>query len=275
MPFERFSKGIKKPEKRTVNSLYFIFKNNKLLIDKNKKGQYRIPSADNLKELNLKPEELIYIGKFEEQDCFSGELGDRRKLTDNILPFELRKIYSLIGLEFFQIAGYAFGVMDWHKNSGYCGRCGDKLENMEEELAKICPKCKSIKYPVISPAVIVAVTKDDMILLARARRFHGNLHSVLAGFVEIGEALEQCVKREVREEVGIEVKNIKYFGSQHWPFPNSLMIAFTAEYSKGEICIDQEELLDSDWYKADKLPLIPEKPSIARHLIDWFIANNS
>jgi NAD+ diphosphatase len=275
MPFERFPKGIGKPEKRTVNSLYFIFKNNKLLINKNKKGQYSILSANNLKETNLKPEELVYIGKFEEQDCFSGELGDKKKLADNIFPFDLRKTYSLIGLEFFQIAGYAFGVMDWNKNSHYCGRCGGKLENMEEELAKICSKCKSIKYPVISPAVIVAVTKDDMILLARARRFHGNIYSVLAGFVEVGEALEHCVKREVREEVGIEVKNITYFGSQPWPFPNSLMIAFTAEYNEGEIYTDRKEILDAGWYKADKLPVIPEKPSIARDLIDWFIAKNS
>ena len=134
-------------------------------------------------------------------------------------------------------------------------------------------KCKLIKYPVIAPAIIVAVTKNDMILLARARRFRGDLYSVLAGFVEGGENLENCVKREIREEVGIEVKNIKYFGSQPWPFPNSLMVAFTAEYSKGEICIDQEELLDAGWYKTDKLPLIPEKPSIARDLIDWFIAS--
>jgi NAD+ diphosphatase len=275
MPFERFSKGIKKPKRESVNSIYFIFKNNKLLINKNKKGQYSIPSGKTLKEINLKLEELIYVGKYEGQDCFSGELRDKRKLADNIFPFDLRKTYSLIGLEFFQIAGYAFHITNWDKNSRFCGKCGSKLEKMEEELAKICPKCKLIKYPVISPAVIVAVTKDDMILLARANRFYGELYSVLAGFVEVGETLEHCVKREIREEVGIEVKNIRYFGSQPWPFPNSLMVAFTAEYSKGEICIDQEELLDAGWYKADKLPIIPEKLSISRDLIDWFIAKNS
>ena len=275
MPFERISKGIKKTTKKSANSLYFIFKNHKLLIKKDKEGNHVIPSANNFKEINLKPEELLYIGNYEGQDCFSGELDDEEELTDNLLPFELRETYSLIALEFFRIAGYAFGVMTWNRNSRYCKRCGSKLENMKEELAKICPECKLITYPVICPAVIVAVTKNDTILLARAKRFRGNLYSVLAGFVEIGENIEYCIQREVKEEVGIEIKNIKYFGSQSWPFPNSLMIAFTAEYNKGEISIDKEEILDAGWFKADKLPLIPEKPSIARDLIDWFISNKS
>jgi NAD+ diphosphatase len=275
MPFEKFSKGIQIPDKKSKNSLYFIFKNDKLLLSKNKKGEHCVPSVQDFKELNLKPEELIYLGRYEEQDCFSGELEDKEKLTKNLAPFELRKTYSSIGLDFFQIAGYAFQIITWNKNSRYCGSCGSKVEDMKEERAKICPQCNLINFPSISPAVIVAVTKEDTILLARARRFRGNLCSVLAGFVEVGENLEECIQREVKEEVGIEVKNIKYFGSQPWPFPNSLMIAFTAEYKKGEISIDKEEILDAGWFKADELPSTPKKPSIAKDLIDWFIENNS
>ncbi len=275
MPFEKFSKGIQIPHKESNNSLYFIFKNGKLLLSKNKKGEYCVPSAKDFKELNLKPAELIYLGKYEKRDCFSGELEDKEKLTKNLAPFELRKTYSLIGLDFFQIAGYASQITNWNKNSRYCGRCGSKVEDMEEERAKICPKCKLINYPTVFPAIIVAVVKKDMILLAKARRFRANLYSVLAGFVEIGENIEQCIQREIKEEVGIEVKNIKYFGSQPWPFPNSLMIAFTAEYKKGEITIDKKEILDAGWFKATELPLTPGKPSIAKDLIDWFLAKNS
>jgi NAD+ diphosphatase len=275
MPFEKFSKGIQIPDKKSKNSLYFIFKNDKLLLSKNKKGKYCVPLSKDFKELNLNPEELIYLGKYEGQDCFSGELQEKEKLTKNIISFELRETYSLIGLDFFRIAGYAFQITTWDKNSRYCGRCGESTKDMEEERAKICPKCNLITYPSISPAVIVAVIKKDMILLARARRFRRNLYSVLAGFAEVGENLEDCVKREIKEEIGIEVKNIKYFGSQPWPFPNSLMIAFTAEYDIGDISIDEEEILDAGWFKASDLPHTPGKPSIAKDLIDWFILNFS
>ncbi len=275
MPFEKFSKGINIPKTTNKDSLYFVFQNNKLLLNKKKRGEYCIPLARHLKELNLNSKEIIYLGKLKGQDCFSCELEENVKLKNNMALYELRKIYSLIGLELFEIAGYAFQITNWHKNSRYCGRCGNKTENMVGEQAKFCPKCKLVNYPTVSPAIIVAVVKEDMILLAKAKRFPRNLYSVLAGFVEAGENIENCIHREVKEEVGIEVKNIKYFGSQPWPFPNSLMIAFTAEYDKGEISIDEEEILDAGWFTATELPNTPEKPSIAKDLIDWFISNFS
>ncbi len=275
MSFEKFSKGIKIPEKENSDSLYFVFENYKLLIYKESKDKYFIPSAKDFQELKLKPKELMYLGRYREKDCFSGELDEKEELTKNMIPFQLRKTYSLLPLEFFQIACYAFQIITWNKNSRYCERCGSSVEDMEEERAKICPRCKLVRYPTISPAIIVAIIKDNMILLARAKRFNKNLYSVLAGFVEVGEDLEHCIKREVKEEVGIEIKNIKYFGSQPWPFPNSLMIAFTAEYKKGKISVDREEILDADWFKANELPDVPEKPSIARELIDWFVSNKS
>jgi NAD+ diphosphatase len=138
--------------------------------------------------------------------------------------------------------------------------------------AKECPQCGLIDFPRISPAVIVLVERDKKVLLARSSRFKDELYSVLAGFVDPGETLEEAVRREVKEEVNIEVSNIRYFGSQPWPFPDSLMIAFTAQYSGGEIHVDGTEILDTNWFDPDKLPTIPGKISIARALIDWFVS---
>jgi NAD+ diphosphatase len=275
MPFEKSSKGINIPYRVSSASLYFVFSEGMLLLKENKKGEYALLASEDFKKLNLKSKNLVYLGKYDKKSCYGGELSEEKGFGENIVAFKLRKTYYLIGLELFQIAGYAFHITTWDKNSRFCGRCGNEMENMQEERAKICPQCKLMNYPNISPAVIVAVIKKDMILLANAERFSKDLYSVLAGFVEVGENLEDCIKREIKEEVGIEVKNINYFGSQHWPFPDSLMIAFTAEHSKGEVLIDKEEISDAGWFKADGLPIIPGKPSIARDLIDWFIETRS
>ena len=142
------------------------------------------------------------------------------------------------------------------------------MEDKKDERAKECPKCGLLNYPRISPAIIVAVLKGNQILLARSRRFPGGFYSVLAGYVEPGETLEECVRREVFEEVGIEVKNIRYFGSQPWPFPDSQMIAFTAEYLSGDIKPDESEIVDAGWFLPENLPEIPGKISIARSLLE-------
>jgi NAD+ diphosphatase len=138
-----------------------------------------------------------------------------------------------------------------------------------------CPSCKQVYYPRLSPSIIVLVTRGDELLLARNARARGNFYSTLAGFVEPGESIEQAVHREVLEEVGVTVKNLEYFGSQPWPFPNSLMIAFTCSYVGGEIRLEEEELEDAGWYTADDLPRVPPKLSIARQMIDYFVAKHS
>ena len=161
-------------------------------------------------------------------------------------------------------------MVAWNQHHRFCGKCGHLTEYKTDERARACPQCGLINYPRLSPAIIVAVLRDNRILLAHSQRFPAKFYSVLAGFVEPGESLEECVKREILEEVGISVKNIRYFGSQPWPFPDSLMIGFTAEYAGGEIKVDPVEILDAGWFSADNLPPIPPKLSIARHLIDWF-----
>ena len=147
------------------------------------------------------------------------------------------------------------------------------------ERAKKCPNCGLITYPRISPAIIVRVDRviDGVphLLLARNGRWRSGWYSVLAGFVEPGETLEECVHREVFEEVGIRLKNVSYFGSQPWPFPNSLMLAFTAEYASGNIVLEEEEIEDANWFTVETLPNLPSRMSIARRLVDDFVERHS
>ena len=182
----------------------------------------------------------------------------------------LRRLYGQLPDDQFAIAGRATQIINWAQNHRFCGRCGSATNPHGRERALVCAQCSLHFYPRLSPAVIVAVYKENQLLLARNRRFRSGYYSVLAGFVEPGETLEDCVKREIYEEVNVDVKNIRYFGSQPWPFPNSLMVAFTAEYAGGEIKANQAEIVEAGWFSADKLPLIPPKITIARWLIDWF-----
>jgi NAD+ diphosphatase len=185
---------------------------------------------------------------------------------------DLRSLYGALDEDIFLLAGKAVQIVSWDQTHQYCGRCGTNTEALEGERAKKCPACGSINYPRITPAVIVGIIKGNKILLARSAMSNTNRRSILAVFVEPGETLEECLQRETAEETGIQVKNIKYFGSQPWPFPNSLMVGFTAEYDSGEIHIDGTEIAEADWYDVKSLPdELPSKMSIARQIIDWFI----
>lgn len=180
----------------------------------------------------------------------------------------LRSLYGQIDDLTFAVAGRAAHVIDWASTSRFCGRCGTANESVLHERATKCPRCGLVAYPRIAPAVIVLVQRGDEALLARGTRFPLPFYSTLAGFSEIGESLEETLAREVREEVGVEITNIRYFGSQPWPFPHSLMIGFFADYAGGEIRVDPEEIVDAKWFRRDELPLVPPGLSIARRLID-------
>lgn len=184
----------------------------------------------------------------------------------------LRSLLGRFEDELLKVAGVASQVLDWDRNHTYCGRCGTKTVASATERSRTCPSCSLTAYPRISPAIIVAVVKGDRILLGHNRRHRaGRVFSVLAGFVEPGESLEECVRREVMEEVGVEVEEISYFASQPWPFPDSLMVAFTARYRSGEIKVDGNEIMEADWFDKDHLPGIPPHGTVARRLIDWFV----
>jgi NAD+ diphosphatase len=186
-------------------------------------------------------------------------------------PFQLvgvRRLYGLAGAEAFALAGRATQLLDWQRNHHYCGKCGQPTTKKDGQFAMACAPCNLLFYPRIAPAVMVLVLRGDAILLARSPHFTPGVFSALAGFVEAGETLEQCAIREVREEVGIEITNLRYFQSQSWPFPNSLMVAFTADYVSGTLTPDASEIEAVDWFVRSALPPLPHPMSISRQLID-------
>ncbi len=261
------------PKEQSQPAWWFAFLGNKLLICKQSPAS--IPYLIDISELGLIPVRQQYLGTLAGQDCYSAELA-QDSIPPNGTTFEaLRKLYEYLEEDFFSLAGRAFQVIDWDRTHQYCGHCGTQTLQLLGKRAKQCPKCNLVSYPRLSPAVIVLVERGAEILLARAHNFPDNFYSVLAGFVEPGESLEGAIIREIYEEVRIEIRDIRYFGSQPWPYPNSLMIGFTATYASGEIEIDENELTDAAWFTKKNLPLIPPKLSIARSLIDWFVTSKN
>lgn len=174
----------------------------------------------------------------------------------------------------FWISARGYQLARWDRESRYCGRCGARNGPTTGEIGKVCEACGHREYPRIAPAMIVAVVRRGRLLMAHAHKHRTGLYSVLAGFVEPGESLEECVHREVAEESGVLLSSVTYFASQSWPFPYSLMVAFTAEAATDEITVEEEEIGDAGWYTPRELLSLPEIPgrlSVSRSLIDWFV----
>ncbi len=181
----------------------------------------------------------------------------------------LRQSYEILSREDYALAGKGAELLYWDQNSHYCGVCGSPLK-WQTEISKQCPECGKEWWPALATAIIVRVERGEEILLVRARNFRGSHYGLVAGFVETGETLEECVKREVWEETHIRIRDIRYFGSQPWPYPCGLMVGFTAQYESGEIRLQTAELCAGGWFRRDNLPDIPRPASIARTLIeDW------
>jgi NAD+ diphosphatase len=249
---------------------WFIFSGTKLLVKRSGEG-VQIPFGEGTFFAALRPIRKQFLGTLDGKPCYSAECDPQAPSPDGMGFVGLRALFRQVSETFFSIAGRASFITNWDRTHQFCSQCGHAVRDKDEERAKLCPSCGFVSFPVMSSAVIVAVTRGDELLLANASRFPAEMYSVIAGFVDPGESLEECVRREIKEEVGLEVGNIRYFGSQPWPFPNSLMIGFTAEHRNGKIRVDQKEIVDAGWFKADRLPKIPEKISIARRLIDWFV----
>jgi NAD+ diphosphatase len=184
----------------------------------------------------------------------------------------LRSLFGTLADDKVAIAGRGLQLLQWDRTHQFCGACATQTERVASERARRCPNCGLSAYPRISPAMMCLVTRGEEILLARNVNFPAGRYSALAGFLEAGESIEDAVHREVFEEVGIRVKNLCYFASQSWPFPHSLMIAFTAEYESGELKPNGEEIAEAAWFAPDRLPQLPPRVSIARALIDSTIA---
>jgi NAD+ diphosphatase len=271
----RFIPGIVPPKGEGGLALWFAFQGNKLLVHLDGDGsRVRIPT--DLLGLGLKPRHPNYLGKLDGVPCYAAEIPEPTP-PPRAMAFEgLRQLYGRLEEDLFAIAGRAIQILDWDRNHRFCSRCATPLALREKERAKGCPRCGLLQFPRLAPAIIVRVEKGDQLLMARSPHFAPGVYSVLAGFVDPGESLEEAVAREVREETGIEVKDIRYFGSQPWPFPHSLMIGFTATYAGGELHFDREEIEDAGWFTAEKLPpALPGKISIARRLVDDFLARKN
>ena len=253
---------------------WFGFCGSRLLVAVHSDGEeekIELPQVDDLAELGIKAVRSQYLGSLTHRPCYAAELPSDLELSPGLELRSLRNLYGQLDDIHFAIAGRAVQLVEWDRTHQYCGCCATPMEQSLKERVKRCPQCGLRQYPRLSPAVIMLVSRGSEVLLARAPRFRDGMYSVLAGFVEPGESLEETVAREVREEVGVEIQDIRYFGSQPWPFPNSLMIGFTAKYASGDIVIDPVEIEAADWFTKDNLPPVPGKLSIARKLIDWFV----
>lgn len=270
--YKRYKPEVTPYRRNSDHTYWFIFNQNKMLI--NLKNDNVIPFTRNLEELKISPIRTQYLGTLKGKPSYSAEVTPETKPPEGMEFKDLRSLYEVLDEDIFLLAGKAIQIVNWDKNHQFCGRCGTPTETKKDEMAKICPKCGFTSYTRLSPAVITAIIKDGKILMAK-HGYRRNMYGLIAGFVEPGETLEEAVEREVMEEVGLKVKNIKYFSSQPWPFPNSLMIGFTAEYESGAIQVDEVEITDAKWFAADEIPRIPSRMSIASELIDWFVKNYS
>jgi len=216
-------------------------------------------------------------------DCYAAEVPETTELPDLLKAEHLRALNTTLGEELWTLAGRALQITEWDRTTLYCSRCGEQTERSDHEHAKRCPVCRFVQYPRLAPAVIMLVRREVLdehgslvseVLLSRSPHFPQGMYSTQAGFVEPGESLEEAVRRETFEETGITLTNIRYFGSQPWPFPHSLMIGFLADYAGGELRIDGNEIEDARWFRIDALPQIPPRMSIARQLIESVLPNS-
>jgi NAD+ diphosphatase len=212
----------------------------------------------------------VYLGTRDDLYYYAAGVSDGA-MPGGWQPTPVRELSGKVPDSDMAIASYAVRILDFDRSNTFCGRCGAKTRPLANERARICTACNRITYPRISPAIIVLVKKGEEVLLARSPRSPPGVFSVIAGFNEPGENLEQTLHREVGEEVGIAVRNLRYFGSEPWPFPDSLMIGFVAEYAGGDIRIDNQEIEAAGWFTRDALPPFPSKTSISRSLIEAWI----
>jgi NAD+ diphosphatase len=266
-----FVPGIVSPREKSKPAWWFAFQQSRLLIYQGFTS-VRIPYLMDFEELGIPSVSRHFLGQLNGHPAYAVDLPEGALAPEGMAFEGLRSVYGRLDEDLFWLAGRGVQIVEWDRTHRFCGRCGTPLKPRETERAKECPQCGLLHFPRLAPAVIVLIERGRELLMARSRRFAPGVYSVLAGFVEPGETLEEAVEREVFEEVGIRIKDIRYFGSQPWPFPHSLMVGFTALYAGGELKIDREEIEDAGWFTADNLPGQPGKISIARQLIEWFLA---
>jgi NAD+ diphosphatase len=231
----------------------------------------RLPARGALSALAAAP--WIYLGTLDGRPCFAAPLAAGATPPPGLRLWPARQLLDRLDGQQLAAVGQALALVEWETMHRYCGRCAAETRLLDGERTRRCPRCGARFHPRIAPAVIVLVERGDQILLARNARFPPGWYSAVAGFTEPGESLEETARREVREEVGVEIDDLRYFASQPWPFGRSLMIGFLARYAGGAIHVDGLEIVDAAWFAADGLPALPPKVSIARRLIDAYLAS--
>ena len=246
----------------TDNEAYYFIFNNKREIYLNNDKDIPLIKRDELENSDFEFE--LYIGTYKDKEVIVAN----KDVEDNF--HTLFALYD-IDHELYQIAARAALIRDWYKSHQYCGNCGKKNVIDQKDMMLICPECGQMHYPRIAPAIIVAINNNGKLLMAKHSYHKKMSYSLIAGFVEPGESIEEAVHREVKEETNIKIKNLKYIKSQSWPFPNSLMLGFTADYDSGEIKVDGDEILDAKWFKVEEIEIPPSDISISSWLIDNYI----
>ena len=270
MPFEApagYEPGIVSPSPLPERVLWFLVRDTSLLVEE------VLPQLPRRADVAGPLIRTQYLGRLAEDHVFSGEVPADTAAPAGWRWSDLRSLYGRMDDALYALAGRAVQIVDWDRSHQFCGRCGTPTRPRPSERSRECPRCGLLAYPRLAPAVMALVRRlPDQILLARSPRFPGGMFSALAGFVEPGETLEQCLHREVLEEVSVRVKNLRYFASQPWPFPHSLMIAFICDHDSGEIKPDRIEIEEANWFRISSLPRLPTRISIARRLIDAAVA---
>lgn len=256
---------------RADNELHIVFQRGDLISDM-RVSEMCLIELKQLREHRWQVQRRQFLGYWRDQPCYALEIDDLDEVDP--LRYQRGSLYHILGRvdeQLFALAGRAAQLLDWERDHRFCGRCGQQMLVDEQEHAMRCAPCGSVNYPRIAPCVIVLVTRAEELLLARNVNFPGPMYSTLAGFIEAGETVEETLAREVREEVGVEVVNPRYFQSQSWPFPNQLMLGFFAEYAGGDIVCDRREIADAHWFHYRELPMIPPPSSVAGQLIRHYV----
>jgi NAD+ diphosphatase len=236
-------------------SLAYIFHHQQLLVDQN----LQLPKVEKLAS------DLLFT---HDEQVIARDLLAEEPIPEGLQLVPIRQLITSWSKEQFLQASRAVQLLEWRRNHKFCSHCGHPTEAHPTEYAMVCPSCRYHQYPRVNPCIITVITRgDDEILLAKSVHNKTNMYGLIAGFVEVGETLEEAVQREAFEEVGLKLKNIQYMSSQPWPFPSNLMVAFRAEYESGEIKLQEEEIADAQFFKIDQLPEIPFKGSIAHSMI--------
>jgi NAD+ diphosphatase len=219
----------------------------------------------------LEADAPVYLGTLGGVPCLACEVGREAAVPPGLRALGLRALFGQLDDAAYGLAGYAAQLLYWQRTSRYCPACGGPTEAAAGDWGRRCAACGHTRYPSVSPAILALVHDGDRVLLAHKPGW-GKRYSILAGFVEPGESLEECVRREVHEEAGVAVTDLVYAGSQPWPYPSQLMIGYTARYAGGALRIDDKELDDAAWFHFDALPELPPPLSLSRQIIDAWVA---